>query len=702
MLGRKSLLVVFILQLLVANAGADGGMYPISMLDQLPLKEKGLRISTKDIFNPNGDGGLVRAVVQIGGCTGSFVSPHGLIVTNHHCAFSSLSAYSTPENNLFEKGYLAKDQQGELPVKGMTCRILESFKDVSAEVLKGTENAGDGVVKKNIIENNIHVLTSAESMRSPGLEIVISEMLPGKSYILFRYKTIKDIRIVYVPARNIGEFGGETDNWEWPRHNGDFSFLRAYVSKDGSPSVFDKSNVPYEPKEYLNISGKGVAENDFVFILGYPGRTFRNQPAAFLNLQQQYTLPIISNLYFWQINAMKTAGQLNQNWLVGKEPRMKSLANVAKNFAGKMKGLNGLDLYDARKEEEKSLMSQLGGADQARFATLLRSTDSVYTLAEKTYASYIWRSQALNENNTLRIANLLSILQKGGKKNLTDSLTAPFVKDLRQAYTSLYKPYDTMYLRKMLQDATHFSDGSSIPEIVSFNPTEERFRDWFQKTKIYDSTYIIGLIKKKSPKFFKLKDPMISLAADLVKGYQKIDSAQQIYKAAMDALLPKYVDLKMKAQDGQFIPDANLTLRITYGYVKGYSPVDGEYDTPFTTVSGMLEKGKTGIKDYQVNDILKGAWQRYLEQHSDANKTVPVCILYNTDTTGGNSGSPILNQYGQLVGLNFDRTFEATINDYAWNDKYSRSIGVDMRFVIWTLKNVANADYLVNEMFIDK
>jgi hypothetical protein len=685
----------------------DGGMYPISMLDKLPLKQKGLKISNRDIFNADGDGGLVRAIVQIGGCTGSFVSGQGLIITNHHCAFSSLAVYNTVENNLFAKGYLAPERRNELPIKGMTCRILESFKDVSEEIIKGTLGISDGIVKQNIIDKNLHLMTSVESMRNPGLEIKISEMLPGKSYILFRYNVIKDVRIVYIPARNIGEFGGETDNWEWPRHNGDFSFLRAYVNKDGKSALYNTENIPYEPKEFLNINKKGVVENDFVFILGFPGRTYRNQPSAFLNLQQQFQLPYISKLFYWQIAATKSLGKYDKNWLMGKEPRLKSLANVAKNYAGKLKGFENLNLYQSRKIEEREIISMLQGTDQSKFKNLLRKTDSVYILAEKSYKEYLWFNQIFNESNTLKlffqIANYQKVIESM-KGEVPDSLKSAMTNNLRQIYKSKFIYFDSMYIHKMLSDASNFENPQFSEQIreltgkVSFN---KWITEFYNKSKIFDSTFIFNLIENKPSKLSKLQDPMLKFCTNLYRLYNQIDSTQKVYKAEMDALLPQYVDLKMKAQDGQFIPDANLTLRITYGFIKGYTPSDGIYCEPFTTVYGMLEKGVTGVKDYSVNEELKTTWLNYSIKHPDAKKSVPVCMLYNTDTTGGNSGSPILDQYGQLIGLNFDRTFEATINDYAWDDKYSRSIGVDARFILWTLKYVAHADDLLKEMYID-
>lgn len=717
---KRITLTLFIFWFGALRLWADGGMYPISMIDKVPLRQAGLRITTHDIFNPSGEGGLVQAVVQLGGCTGSFVSGRGLIITNHHCAFSSLGPYSTPQNNLFEKGYLAKNMKTELPIKGMTCKILESYKDISAEVLKNTEKISDPIARQNEISRNLKKIAEIEGLRSPDLQIEISEMLPGISYVLFRYRVLKDIRIVYIPARNIGEFGGEADNWEWPRHTGDFSFLRAYIGKNGESNTFDSTNVPYEPAEYLNISAEGVSTNDFVFILGFPGRTFRHQPAAFMGYQKNYLLPFISNLYDWQINTIRQAGQYNPNWLVKMEPRMKSLANVMKNYQGKLKTVGELNLYEKKKEEDQSIYDKLQSPDaKSEYSRVLSKTDSLYQLMEKNTTKYLWYNQTLTENNTLKIARYINLLRNlyarepKMKQQEFDSEKVVLITALRQSYRSIFLPYDSLYLKKMFTDAANYQGDDKIPVITQLMAlankkksvsAEEWIRMTYAQTKILDSNYVFGLMNKSPRKFVKMPDNFLCLSDGLYLDYAKTDSMQTSYRTMIDALLPRYVDLKMQAMNGEFVPDANRTLRLTYGYIKGYEPRDGVEAEPFTTVAGMLQKGTWGVKDYTVNDDLAYIYTQHKSTpfYSPSLHDIPLCMLYNTDTTGGNSGSPILNKFGQLVGLNFDRTFEATVNDYAWDDSYSRSIGLDIRFVLWTVKDVAKADYLIDEMFIDR
>lgn len=708
---RSLYLPVFLTCLLIGQsalaAPPDGGMYPISMLNKLPLKKAGLRISASDIFNPNGVGTL-QAIVQLGGCTASFVSGEGLMITNHHCAFSSLGPYSSPDNNLLEKGYLAKDRQHELPMRGLTCKIMESYKDVSEEVLKGTEKIADALGKRKIINQNIDRIRETEQLKTTELLIDISEMLPGKNYILFRYKTLKDVRIVFVPARNIGEFGGETDNWEWPRHTGDFSFLRAYVGKNGESKTFDSTNIPYEPKEYLNINSKGVNEGDFVFILGYPGRTYRHQPAEFIKYQEQYTLPFISELYEWQINTVHELGKTDKAFKIHMDPRIKSLANVAKNFEGKLQGIKKLDLYNEKKQEEQGILAKLDPATQKEFRTILFRVDSLYAKVEENYSKYLWYSQLMSDNTFIKMAHVVDYLKENAKQKSTKAeqadRTNKSIKLLRDYYRGIYWKYDTLYLKKMLKDGMAYKDKNYLSALHNEVQNED-FNKWFtstiQKSTLLDTAKLFSILNKPF-KLRKLNEPFITLAHSFYYDYRDVDSVQAYYKIQLDNLRPRYVDIKMQAMNEEFVPDANSTLRLTYGYIKGYCPRDAVYYKPQTLVSGMVEKN--GLEDdYVLNEQLAYIFrQRIHSPFSTAQNDVPLCLLYNTDTTGGNSGSPVLNKYGQLIGLNFDRCYEATINDYAWDDKYSRSIGLDIRFVLWELSKVEGAKNLMNEMFIDE
>lgn len=329
---------------------ADEGMYPISELHRLNLKQLGFRIDAKTLYNPNGVS-LIDAIVQVGGCTGSFVSNEGLVITNHHCVFGSVSSASTKENDYVTEGFLAAERSKELPARGMTIRITQYYRDVSKEVLGAVDDAMPLAERARAIQKKMSDIGAEAEKQNPGKQAQVSEMFAGRTYVLFIYDQIKDVRLVYVPQRSIGEFGGEDDNWVWPRHTGDFSFVRAYVAPDGSPSEYSEKNVPYKPRTFLKVNANGVDENDFVFILGYPGRTFRHQPSGFLKYDEQVRLKYVAEFFDWQIRLMERAGKDDRATAMKFEPRIKGLANTMKNFRGKVKGLERLQLVQRKLDE---------------------------------------------------------------------------------------------------------------------------------------------------------------------------------------------------------------------------------------------------------------------------------------------------------------------------------------------------------------
>ena len=290
-----SLTILSLLVLAMFPSVPDEGMFPLSEISNLDLNSAGLKISVDEVYNPNGVS-LVDALVKVGGCTGSFVSPEGLIITNHHCSFGAVRRARTIENNYLENGFLAETREEEIPAEGFTCRITDSYQDVSSEILEAANKVDDITDRIKVIRKKTKEILKREEEKDSKIKAEVSEMFVGQSYVRFRYKTVKDGRLVYIPPLSIGEFGGETDNWVWPRHTGDFSFLRAYVAPDGSSADYSEENVPFTPKKFLEVNPSGVNEEDFVFLLGYPGRTYKHQPSQFLKFQREYQLPYISKL----------------------------------------------------------------------------------------------------------------------------------------------------------------------------------------------------------------------------------------------------------------------------------------------------------------------------------------------------------------------------------------------------------------------
>ncbi len=677
---------------------ADEGMFPLNYLDETSLQKAGLRLTTKQLFAP-GEVSLANALVKVGGCSGSFISSEGLIITNHHCVYGGVADLSTASNNYLENGFVAGTKNQELPIQ-MPCRITQSFEDVSAQVLEGVSsnmNAADRAAK---IAGNIKTTIELERQKSPDLSIEISEMFVGRSYMLFRYLLIPDVRIVYAPPVTIGQFGGDLDNWEWPRHNGDFSMVRAYVGPDGKPAKYSKNNVPYQPKKHLKINANGTKEGDFIFIMGYPGRTFRHESAPYLKFQQEKQLPIIQQWYGWYIKQMKNLSEGNDAKFLAFAKEIQSLENVEKNYRGKMQGLKRTNLL-AEKQQDEEAMQQLSKEDQKNVIPRLQELWKLKTaIADQRYNYMFLTNNSAPFFAAQTIRQYRKVYQKATQKEQKQKIVTDFTKAIFQEYAIVDRNLEIMVLKELL---LKINIGKST-KIVSNGKKELGvwISEHLSKDKLLDTGYVFKALRKKpeallnyQSHFTKLYDELEPEAIALETQWNQID--QQI-----KAIMPVYLEMKQAYKQGQFIPDANSTLRFTYGYIKRYKPNDAEIHLPYTTLNGVFEKANTAA-DYRlpssVADNLKIKEIPSVFKDKETGEVV-VAFLYNLDTTGGNSGSAVLDADGNLIGVNFDRSFTATINDYAWNDRYSRSIGCDIRYVLFVLKYVGKADHILNEIGI--
>lgn len=694
----------------------DEGMFPLSELNRAGLKNAGLKINEKDIYNP-GKVGLVDALVQVSGCTGSFVSPTGLIITNHHCAFSAVQLASTPINNYLKNGFVAQSHEQEIEARGLTIRITDSYEDVSDKILAAVAHVTDPSERINTIKKKQQELVAQVQKQDPTIKAEVSEMFIGKTYVLFRYKTIEDVRLVYIPRQNIGEFGGESDNWVWPRHTGDYSFLRAYVGKDGASAKYSKDNIPYQPKKFLKVNSKGVNENDFVFILGYPGRTFRHRPAQYIEYQQNFLLPYVSHLYEFQNDRMFEAGKTDNDAALYLATRIKRNANVLKNYKGKLKGLRNIDLIDTKKKEDQALRAFINEKPvlKTKYGTLMNDIDDLYSLINQDAYKEMWMNNIYTSTSLMRVAREINsfkaAMQQQGNLQKQNAFFKENINNLKTALKGIYESYslyaDQRIFGKMLADAHAFQGNNQIETIKNLKFQDNNLigaygADLIKASKLNNSAEVYDSLLSSPSTLLAYTDELLNFQSTLELDIQQFASEQKRRDGVLNKLMGDYVAVKEQYQTKNFIPDANSTLRLTFGNIKGYSPVDATYMKPFTTVAGILQKGNLDEADFEYPAEIKTAWEAknfgpYVKKELN---DVPVNMLYNMDTTGGNSGSPIMNAYGELIGVNFDRSYDATINDFAWNDSYSRSIGVDIRYVLWVADKIDNAQFILKEMGI--
>jgi hypothetical protein len=706
---------IFLMVLCLAtSAFADEGMYPITDLQGLDLKAKGLKIGVRDLYNPGGTS-MIDAIVNIGGCTGSFVSADGLILTNHHCAFPAVQAASTPAHDYVTHGFLAPDRAAEIRARGNTVRIIDSYRDVSGEVLGAlTDSMGPGERTRALAARSRSIVAEAERM-SPGKRAEVAEMFAGRTYVLFVYTFLRDVRLVYVPPRGIGEFGGEDDNWMWPRHTGDFSFLRAYVAPDGSPADYAAENVPYHPKRFLRIQPSGVAEEDPVFILGYPGRTYRHRTSHFLAYERDGRLPVVAGLLEWQIATMNRMGAADRSIALKYDARVKSLANTSKNYRGKLQGLHRLGLVGVKQEEERRMQAFIDAdpVRSKRFGTMFQELGRVYAgmtataeedalfdnlRASSAYLSMAWTATEGNRE-----------LQKPDLQRETAYMEKNLARtkdNVRLSLQNLHDPVDRALFADLMERLHRLKarrTGGVVDSLFNAIDDADGVQSWLDEmyagTTLHSPESVFALLEGAPDACITSSDPFVRLALALAPVYQKRRNERQEVDGLLNRLHADLVEVKMAFQKTSFIPDANSTMRMTFGRVRGYAPADATVYRPFTTLRGVIEKS-TGVEPYNTPERVIALYRekKFGRYVLPGTGMVPVALLYDLDTTGGNSGSPVMNAAGEIVGVNFDRTFEATINDYAWSEEYSRSIAVDIRYVLWVTEQIGGAQHILREL----
>lgn len=685
----------------------EEGMFPLNYLNITQLKNAGMQLDAEDIFNP-GQVSLTDALVNVGGCTGSFISEEGLIITNHHCVYGNVARLSSTDNNYLENGFVAREKSQELPIS-MPCKITQSYEDVSDRILEGTSETNTPSERVMRIGQNIQRLTNEEKLKYPDLSIEISEMFVGKSYTLFRYVYLKDVRLVMAPPLTVGQFGGDTDNWEWPRHNGDFSLVRAYVGKDGKPASYSKDNIPYTPKKILKINPNGTQENDFVFIMGYPGRTFRHESGSYLKFQQEVQLPQIQSFYKTYIDWMKELSEGNTAKRLKFAGTIQGMENTEKNYRGKIQGLRRTDVVKARQLQDEAIKTvyKKGTVQGAQASKIVNRIQEIWNIRNEYGAAYYYGHVFTRQSKAFQMAELCLQTEaqiKTSPKKAKDSIVLDFQNKAKRLYPFVDEELERRAYIAVVNGILKYSANNKklntngkLTSALSISTINEMGKGLY-----FNNAKMLAWLDKNPGKLLGVlnKETVTKVLVELETSRYQVYSIWRETELELSILMPQYIGYREDYLQSQFIPDANSTLRLTYGYIKGYKPNDGELHAPFTTLEGVFAKANTA-DDYrlpeEVQDKLRQKNIPGIFKDPKTGKVV-VGILYNLDTTGGNSGSPVLNARGELIGINFDRSFTATINDYAWNEDYSRSIGCDIRYVLYVLKYVSGADKILNEL----
>lgn len=698
---------------------AEEGMFPLSEIHKLDLKARGFAIESRDLYNPQGVS-LIDGIIDLDGCTASFVSTDGLILTNYHCAFGAVQAVTTPESDYLRDGFFAADLGAEIPAKRYTVRLIESYRDVSGQVLAAVNPRMGHAQRGKAIEEKMKLLEVAVEKEHPGRRAEVAEMFRGKTYVLFIYNYIKDVRLVYAPPRSIGEFGGEADNWMWPRHTGDFAFMRAYVAPDGTNAEYSPKNVPFRPKKHLIVASEGVKNGEFAFILGYPGSTHRHKSSHFLAFEEEVRMPFTVDLYRWIIDLKEQMSASDRATAIKLSAALKGLWNTVTRSLGQLKGMKNLCLVEKREKDEKALQDFIAAdpSRQTKYGSLFASLARTYSEKRKRALHDLTLANLLSSRISTLMGNAFRICEASFERIKEDTKREEAYmernldrteKQMAMALRNYHEATEKAVLKEMLRRAAALPDGqtfAAVRAIASSGDREKAIDAFLEKafaaTRLKSPEVVSAWFKKSEADLRALNDPFIALAFALYPDYREMKEAEKSEKGVLDPLLAQLVDAKKEFLGTDFVPDANGTLRLTHGRVRGYSPADAVHMEPFTTLSGLVEKhdAHPDMPDYSAPQKLidlARARDHGRYAHPDLGD-VPVAILYDMDTTGGNSGSPVFNARGELVGLNFDRVYEATINDYAWDESYSRSIGVDIRFILWSLEKFSGAGRLLEEM----
>ena len=701
----KLILLLFVVQI----QAQQGGMWIPSLLqgmNEKEMKNLGMKMTAADIYSVN-KSSLKDAVPHFnGGCTSEVISPKGLLLTNHHCGFDAIQNHSSVEHDYLTNGFWAYKMEEELPNEDMVVTFIVKIEDVTTKVLEGTANLSSEVEKQKKIQDNITTL-SATLPKENWQENKIRTFYEGNQYMLFVTETFKDIRLVGAPPSAIGKFGSDTDNWVWPRHTGDFSLFRIYADKNNRPASYSKDNVPYTPKHFLPVSLDGVKEDDFTLVFGYPGKTNEYLPAVAI-------AQIVNELNPAKIEIRDLALKVADGFMrkdnaikIQYASKYASIANYWKKWIGETQGLKKSDAVAIKRKQEIAFQEKVVKAGkQSEYGNLISDFEKNYNeIASYALARDYFSEVALRNTELLSVGyklyQLEQVYNSKGEQAFTDRKN-----NLVTGLGDFYKDFNPNVDKKVFEQLIDLYARKAPKEFLPFNLSNINAADL--ATEIYGQSKLVDYNGLKALLSGDSKTILANLNAD--KGFLLIKNMADKY---LKDVAPKYDEINlritalqrtyMKAQlelnkDARIFPDANSTLRVTYGKVKGYAPKDATLYTPVTYLDGAMEKYIPGDYEFDVPAKLIDLYKKKDYGQYGENGKMPVCFIGTNHTTGGNSGSPAIDAYGNLIGLNFDRVWEGTMSDIYYDPSICRNVMVDIRYVLFIIDKYAGANNLIEEL----
>lgn len=702
----KKVTIVVLALMLAIGAKADEGMWLPSLISQriADMQEKGFRLSAEDIYSVN-QASLKDAVVLFGrGCTGELISAEGLLLTNHHCGYGQIQKHSSVEHDYLKDGFWAMSREEELPNPGLSVSFLERMEDVTDIILKGYEPGMSEDQRVEIVRNNSNALIEEVTKDGKGLRATVEALYYGNQYFLFLYRQYEDVRLVGAPPSSIGKFGGDTDNWMWPRHTGDFSMFRIYADKDNNPAPYSEDNVPYRPKKYFRISTKGVQEGDFTFIYGFPGSTKEYIHSEGVRYIEEIGDPHKINLRTLRLDIMNKYQAQSQKVRIQYSSKNANVSNAWKKWQGEVKGIKKMKTVQTKQEFEKAFDSWAQGGE---FDGVIGRLAGIYKELEPYQFATDYYSETVR---TVEIANFaMSIARLFVQEDSTMTFDSAKAAGLAEAfYKDWYLPIDKESFVAVMAEYDRNVPADFKPEyykerLASYGSIDAWAEDIFTGSIFTDPDKVAALTA--GDKDAVMADPATEFFNEFLKWYYAdilpvtTRLNQELQLAYRDYMRGQMVYCRTQRIPKAFYPDANLTLRVAYGHIKGYSPADGVYYTPSSTIKGIMEKDNPDIFDYNIPQRLRDIYAtKDYGRWADASGEVPVCFIATNHTTGGNSGSPVINADGDLIGLNFDRVWEGTMSDIVFDPEICRNIALDVRYVLFTIDKIGEADYLFEEM----